>query len=336
MRLQDLDSKNANPNVVILQTPSTQLSIFLYDKLKLKFHCNSDSIINVETKSDVKKVRDVLTTTPPFGDKWLINVNLDRVNDKDLVKAVHDSITCLFFCTCSKYKIFKQFKDSVKDVNGLYDYYITYIRRPDLLYLYDALVPEDNKLNKQLFDYVAQSYSSDIDAVFDLFLALNKGDKFESRKDIAELCGLGNNSVESFLLSLMKPASNTEKGINTVIKNRAKMGADLGATIGWSSFYNFFNSSLDCFIQLKVLTISGVVYKQVRDLPEAYDEQKLSKYNKYLWRLKEVPLSRFLRMKQFLLDGGRWNKPADFLQFLYCYYTESVKQEVLKVNVSDS
>ena len=334
MRLQDLDSKNANPTVVLLQTPSTQLSIFLYDKLKLRFHCNSDSIVSVESKSDVKKIRDVSTTSPPFGDKWLIQVNLDKVNDKELVKAIHDSSTCIFFCTCSKYKTFKQFKDSVKDVNGVYDYYVTYIRRPDLLYLYDALVPEDNKLSKQLFDYVAQSYSSDIDAIFDLLLALNKGDSFESRKDIAELCGLGNNSVESFLLSLMKPMSETEKGTHTVIKNRAKMGADLGATIGWSSFYNFFNSSLDSFIQLKVLVISGVVYKQVRDLPDSYDEQKLSKYNKYLWRLKEVPLSRFLRMKQVLLEGGRWNKPADFLRFLYCYYTEGVKQEVLNVSHS--
>lgn len=334
MRLQDLDSKNANPTVVLLQTPSTQLSIFLYDKLKLRFHCNSDSIISVESKSDVKKIREVSTTSPPFGDKWLIQVNLDKVNDKELVKVIHDSLTCIFFCTCSKYKTFKQFKDSVKDVNGVYDYYVTYIRRPDLLYLYDALVPEDNKLSKQLFDYVAQSYSSDIDAIFDLLLALNKGDSFESRKDIAELCGLGNNSVESFLLSLMKPMSETEKGTHTVIKNRAKMGADLGATIGWSSFYNFFNSSLDSFIQLKVLVISGVVYKQVRDLPDSYDEQKLSKYNKYLWRLKEVPLSRFLRMKQVLLEGGRWNKPADFLRFLYCYYTEGVKQEVLNVSHS--
>lgn len=334
MRLQDLDSKNANPTVVLLQTPSTQLSIFLYDKLKLRFHCNSDSIISVESKSDVKKIREVSTTSPPFGDKWLIQVNLDKVNDKELIKVIHDSLTCIFFCTCSKYKTFKQFKDSVKDVNGVYDYYVTYIRRPDLLYLYDALVPEDNKLSKQLFDYVAQSYSSDIDAIFDLLLALNKGDSFESRKDIAELCGLGNNSVESFLLSLMKPMSETEKGTHTVIKNRAKMGADLGATIGWSSFYNFFNSSLDSFIQLKVLVISGVVYKQVRDLPDSYDEQKLSKYNKYLWRLKEVPLSRFLRMKQVLLEGGRWNKPADFLRFLYCYYTEGVKQEVLNVSHS--
>ena len=334
MRLQDLDSKNANPTVVLLQTPSTQLSIFLYDKLKLRFHCNSDSIVSVESKSDVKKIRDVSTTSPPFGDKWLIQVNLDKVNDKELIKVIHDSLTCIFFCTCSKYKTFKQFKDSVKDVNGVYDYYVTYIRRLDLLYLYDALVPEDNKLSKQLFDYVAQSYSSDIDAIFDLLLALNKGDSFESRKDIAELCGLGNNSVESFLLSLMKPMSETEKGTHTVIKNRAKMGADLGATIGWSSFYNFFNSSLDSFIQLKVLVVSGVVYKQVRDLPDSYDEQKLSKYNKYLWRLKEVPLSRFLRMKQVLLEGGRWNKPADFLRFLYCYYTEGVKQEVLNVSHS--
>ena len=112
------------------------------------------------------------------------------------------------------------------------------------------------------------------------------------------------------------------------------MGIDLGQTTGWGSFYNFFNSALDSFIYLKVLVISGTIYKQVRALPDSYDEQKLSKYNKYLWRLKEVPLSRFLRMKQVLLEGGRWSKSIDFLRFLYCYYTEGVKQEVFNVSHS--
>ena len=108
--------------------------------------------------------------------------------DKELIELVKQSYTCVFFCTCSKYKTFKQFKEGLKDMTGVFDFYINYLRRPDFLYLYDAFTLSDNKLNKQLFDYAVQSYSGDIEAVFELLIHLNQGEKFENRKEIAEVC----------------------------------------------------------------------------------------------------------------------------------------------------
>ena len=293
--------------------------MFLQDKIKRKYKCKNDSIIDIGVKSDYKKVKEVLGTTPIFSDKWYVSVDLDKTMDKELIELIKQSYTCVFFCTCSKYGTFKQFKEDLKDMTGIFDFYINYLRRPDFLYLYDAFTLSDNKLNKQLFDYAVQSYSGDIEAVFELLIHLNQGEKFESRKEIAELCGLGSLSIESYIFTLLKGLSGSDKGLATVIKNRVKAGVELGEAIGFSSMYNFMSRSLLLFCELKMLIMSGIVYKTVRNLPDTFDEKALSRYQKYIWRLKEIPLSDLLRLRQ-CMGKKVWRSELDFLNFIYRYY----------------
>ena len=331
MRLADLDAKRANPDVVLLQTPSTRLQIFLQDKLKRKYRCNNDSLIRIETKKDIKRVRDVLGITPPFAEKWFVEVDLDVIRDKDLVKVITESTTCIFFCTCSKYGIFKKFKDSIKENCNVYDYYINYLRRPDLIYLYDAFVKEEDRLPKQLFDFVVQGYSGDIEAIFELLVHLSQGEKISSRKDITEICGLGSLTVESYIFSLIKPLSGSAKGLKKVMKDRINVGLELADSMNYTSMYNFMTKCLRCFIEIKILCISGVVYKTIRNLPDSYDEKSLARYQKYLWRLKEIPLSRLLRLRQ-AMGTKVWRSEFDLLTFIYTYYNNELQLEVLNVD----
>lgn len=319
MRLSDLDAGTLDISVVILQTPSAKMSMFLQDKLKAKYGCKSDSVIDIETKSDYKRVRSVLGIYPAFADKWFISVNLDKFSDKELVSIVRQSTTCVFFCTCSKYKTFKSFKEALKGVEGVCDFYINSLRRADFVYLYDIFTPKSNRLTKQLFDYVFKSYAGDIEAVFDLFLQLGQGTKVESRKDIAEICGLGGLSVESYIFDLLKGLSGSDKGLKTVIKNRVKAGQDLCSSIGLRSMYNFMVRSVGLMCELKMLMISGVVYKTVRNLPDSFDEPALARYQKYIWRLRETPMSSLLRLRQCLGERA-WKTEFDFLGFIYAYY----------------
>lgn len=334
MRLSDLDSKNRSIDIVLLQTSSTKLTMFMQDKLKMKYGCKADAVIEIETKSDFKKIKEVLGVKPPFADRWFVTVDLDKrdMMSKDFIALVKQSSTCCFFCKSSKYKTFKTFKENFKDSNGFLDYYINYLRRADFIYLYDAFTLSDNKLSKQLFDYTVQSYSGDIEAVFDLLLAMNSGQKFESRQDIAEVCGLGGLSVESYIFSLLKPISGSDKGLKTVIKNRIKAGADLGDTIGFQSMYNFTAKSIQSFCELKMLVIAGVVYKSVRNLPDSFDEKALARYQKYIWRLKEIPLSDLLRLRQCM--GERpWHNSADFLNFIYRFYNLKAEMFLIDSNI---
>lgn len=316
MLLRNIAEKNIDCNVLILQTSSDKLKLFIEDILKRKYSCNADSILSCSGKKDYKQLKGIINVVPPFSAKWFVSVNLDTCNDKDFISLVKDSTTCLFFCTVSKYSTFKRFKEEIKGVSGVYDYYLTYLKKNDFVFLYDSFVSEDKRLPKVLFDYVVQSYSSDIEAVFDLFLALSEGKEIKSRKDIADICGLGGNSTESFILSMLKPPPSTEKGLKKVMQNRIRAGYELAESYGYSSFYNRLRSTLISFIHLKELLISGVVYKQVYRLPECYDENKLSKYQRYIWRLKEIPLSRILRLYS-ALGKTTWRSDTEFLNFVY-------------------
>lgn len=319
MKLSDLDAGTLDVSVVILQTPSSKMTMFLQDKVKAKYHCRSDSVIDIESKADYKRVKAVLGVYPPFADKWYVSVNLDKFSDKELIGLIKQSTTCVFFCTCSKYRTFKSFKDATKGVVGICDFYINSIRRADFVYLYDIFTPKDNRLTKQLFDYVFKSYSGDIEAVFDLFLQLGQGTKIETRKDIAEICGLGGLSVESYIFDLLKDLSGSDKGLKTVIKNRTKAGSELCSSIGLRSMYNFMARSVGLLCELKMLMISGVVYKTVRKLPDSFDEQALARYQKYIWRLREIPLSKLLKLRQCIGEKP-WRTELDFLGFIYTYY----------------
>lgn len=324
MRLSDLDGRFGY-DVVLLQTSSSRLQLYIEDKLKRKFKANRDTTFYIEGKADYKNVKQLVGVLPPMAERWYIRVDLDKVHDKDLYNLINSSNTCFFLCTCSKYTTFKEFKDKVK--LGVADYYINYMRRPDLIYLYDAFVHEDNKLKNDLLSYVTQSYSSDIEALFDLFLALADGQKFESRQDISQVCGIGNLSVENYIFQLLKSLS---VDVKRVIKNRTKYGVDLEEILGVSTFYNFMNKSINTLIELKMLIISGRVYKAVRNLPETYDEKSLARYQKYIWRLKEIPLSRLLTLR-YCMGKKPWRSSIDVLGFIYKYYEMEGRRYVCNI-----
>lgn len=330
MRLRDLDSSRETCNVLILQTSSNKLKVFLEDKIKKRYKCNMDSTIDCKSKSDIHHVRDVMNVIPPFSEKWYVKVDVGVCLSKEMLDVMKEASTCVFFCEVNKYATFKKLKESLKRVSGVFDFYLTYLRHADIVYLYDAFVPQDKRLTKSLFDYVCSSYSNDIEAVFDLFLALGEGKKVESRKDIADICGVGGNSVESFLLTMLKPPSDKEKGVKRVLSNRLRAGYELSETLGVLTFYNRLKRTLGYFIQIKELLISGVIYKQIIHLPECYDESALSRYQRYVWKLKEIPTSRMIRLYNSLGDK-MWRSQLDFLNFVYRFMYDTEKQEILKV-----
>lgn len=319
MRLSDLDIKTSDPEVLLLQTPSTRLFLFLLDKMKNRFRTTVDTTIEINSRSDLQRVRDLIGVHPPFSIKWFITVDLGKVSGEDLVEVVKSSTTCFFFVTSANYRSYKGFKHSLEGVRGVFDYYINYLRRYDFLYLYDTFVSEDKRIKKALFDYVVQGYSGDIDAVMELFVCIASGEKVESRKDISNICGLGGNSIESYIFSMLKPLSGSEKGLKLVLKNRISAGLDLGETMGYGCFYHTMRKSLFTLIQLKQLILSGKVYKTVMGLPSAYNEKQIAKYQKYIWRLNGISLSNFLELYSCMGDII-WVSDMDLLRFIYSYY----------------
>ncbi len=324
MKLRDIDMKTFDPDIVLLHTPSSKMEIFVQDKIKRHLDANVDSTIIVENKADLKQVRDCIGVTPYHSDKWYVRVNLDKFNNKDLHKVIQDSSTCVFLCTCSKYKIFKEFKETFEKKLKIADFYFVWLKRDDFIYLYDAFVPEDKRLAPALLSTVMSGYSSDIEALFELFLALNGGEVFKSESDIVAKIGLGSLSTDAYVFKLLKPLSGSEKGLKKVMKDRTKYGLEMGGSLGWTTYYNFLNKCILAFIDIKMLLISGSIYKSLKDLPEGYDKGKLARYNRHIWRIKEVPMSDLLLLRKSM-GTTVWKTELDFITFIYTYYTEKAK-----------
>ena len=174
MRLSDLESKNAKINVVLVNTNSTRLHLFLNDKLKRHVNGNADNSFNVYGKDNLRELKELIGIYPPFSEKWFVHIDLDNINTKeigytDIADIIKKSNTVLFYCVCSKYAIYKKFKELLKDINGFYDFYLSYLRRADFIYLYDAFLPKDKRLSQQLLNFVIQTYSDKVESLFDLF-----------------------------------------------------------------------------------------------------------------------------------------------------------------------
>ena len=146
--------------------------------------------------------------------------------------------------------------------------------------------------------------------------------------------------------------SKSENGFKRVFKQRVKTAFDLlnsttfaadtskvkdmsGATESNakpSKLYAYINNNLMNFIALKMLIISGKVYKSIpTEIIELYNVTyglHIDKYQRFIWRLNQIPLSKFLLLKQCM--GKVWRDDLDILKFLYRYYMELGKQELKK------
>ena len=171
--------------------------------------------------------------------------------------------------------------------------------------------------------------SSDVDSVMTLFRALQSGEKVEKKRDITDICGLGGNTVDSFILGLLKSEPKTAKGLRTILSNKLKLGSDLEDVLGWGKFWGYALNTVKALCDIKVLYISGTIYKSVRQLPDGYNEKKLGRYNRYLWKLNEIPLSKLLQVR-VLLESRRWSSNLDFVKFLYEFY-----KKVALANISE-
>ena len=324
--------RNRRYKVLLVHTPSSRLELYLYDKVKADMDAMADSIFQVRTKTDLKAVQQLSTVLPLLTIRWVVYCNLTDVEPfmQEFVKLVKDSDTMVFFCKAESYKYYKRFLDALArsqvPEDNISALYLTRLVRKDFEYLYYKIVPRENRLSNKLFQYAAKNYSENVDACLDLMYALKDGRSFSSQKDITELCGVGNSSVEAYLLSLLTLPSNSEKGQKIMTRNRIQSAFELMNTYGPSRLQRMLRRSLKALIEIKTLLINGDIQRQLRSLPEGYDEKELSKYRRYIDKVRGIPMSRLLRLGQHL-NATVWYTDGAFLEFFYTYESDLITNE---------
>jgi hypothetical protein len=305
-------------NVHMLITSSTAVEMYVYDKLKEQCHASLESVLTVNSKSSFSEMLELVGMQSYLSDKWLFVIEYSKV--KASIKAnvgIFESEEAKFLIKVNTYRDFKEFKELLPSVNDLY---LSFIRRNEVMYLLSKY-----NLSQKDIDFVAKSYSREPEKVFLFKKELDNGLVVNYQRDIVKLLGESTGSITSYALALLRDFPTTEKGFKTVCRNRIKTGKDLCEAYGVSSFKNFLMATIKDFIYIKELYMQGTIYNSIRDLPEVFDEKKLSKYNVYLRTLvNDISYSRLVSLYSKLRESGRWVRNSDLLMFIYDYYKVEV------------
>lgn len=302
--------------VHMITTGASIAEMYVYDELKKVCNATVDSVLEVGSKSEFKEMLEMANIQPYLADKWLIIIDYKKV--KALLKkyrGVFESTTSRFLIKASNYRDYKEFKEIVPDVN---DIYLSRLGHKDIMYLL-----KDYSLSQSVLDFVVKSYSRSPDKVFMLRSELEKGLVISNSKDVVKVCGESSSSVNHFVFLLLAKPPETKSGVSRVCKKRIQVANSLISVYGVSTFRNFVLSAVRDVLYIKQLYLQGVIYNSIRNIPECFDESKLSRYSMYLKSISdEIPLSRIVRLFVSLCNSGNWLKESDMLEFIYKYYEE--------------
>lgn len=307
------DLKAMDKNVHLLVTNSNLADIYVYDTLKERCDATLESIYNIEKVSDIGIMKELVGMEPYMSDRWLFIVDYSKLKKSiKEISGIFEADTSIFLIKVKGYADFKEFKELYPRCN---DVYLSMIRRNDILYLFN-----DIKISSKCLDFVCKSYMREPEKVFMLRKEMLNGYEVSKDHDIIKLCGASSGSVVSFALGLLSSNPKSKKGFDMVMRNKVLQTEDMIDAYGIRSFRNFLVSSVRDIMDIKILYLQGVIYNSIRDLPEIYDERKLSRYNYCLGKIIETQYDDIMRLYLILKSSGMWIAKSDVMSFLYNYY----------------
>lgn len=313
------DLKDVDKRVYMLLSSSNLAEIYVYDTLKERCNATLESVLDVNNNSSFKNMLELVNIQPNLADNWLFVIKYSKV--KNLLKKVmgiFQSTTSVFLLQVNDYKEFKEVKELLPFVTDLY---LNSIRKNDVM---DLLRVYD--LSQSVKDFVAYSYYHEPEKVFSLRNELLNGAVVKTSRDVVKLCGESLGSIQTFVFQLLSDAPKTEAFFKRSYKKKASTVAELCDTFSSKSAYNFIRATVKDILDIKILYMQGIIYNRIKNLPECYDEAKLSKYD---YRLKLITdtlsYERILYLYNMLNSNGRWYSSDDGISFLYKYYLGLIK-----------
>lgn len=310
--------KDFTVNTHLLLTNSSLADMYVYDSLRALCGSSQESIIEVSNRSSFTMMLELVNMQPLQASKWLFVLSYKPI--KSLIKkysGIFMADTSCFLIRVENYKDYKECKELIQGVN---DMYLSVIRYPDVQYLLSGY-----KIAPKVIDFVAKSYFREPDKVFMLQNKLKEGVVIDKPKQVIAICGESTGTIARFVISLVSDPPNTVLGLKKVYSNRIRVLNELIDAFTVRSTYNFLLATVKDMLDIKLLYLVGTIYDSIRDLPEAYDEKRLSRYSGQLKTITQsIEYSRIVWL-YFSLLNSRWSTKNDALDFVYAYYLSVVK-----------
>lgn len=305
----------------LLFTNSNLAELYVYDSLKEVCEATVESVYNITNKKTFNEMLELSNMHPYLSRLWLFVVDYHKTKAScKQFKAVFQSNTAKFLIKVQNYGEYKEVKSLIGTIN---DMYLVRISSDDVMKLLKGY-----DISQKTLDFIAKTYSNDVEKIFELKNKLDSGLEVTNPKSVITLVGASGGTINRYVMQLLADPPTTEKGFKMVYRNRVKDAKLLLDAYGITSFRNFLVASTKDIMNIKVLYNQGIIFKQIRDLPEVvdeqgnavYDEKRLSKYTYFLERITtEIPYTRIVRLYT-LLKSSYWRTEEDVLKFLYDYY----------------
>lgn len=287
---------------VIIYCPSTYLRVHIENLIKETIGVHPSFVVSTDKAKELHDAKRNTVFEPQLCPRWLINASVDDFSKKDL-QGMFDTqaVNGLAVYWVKSYRIYMQIK-GIEVVEKNEQFFPTFsfsrIMREDLEYLHEAFLQPMDRLDKKLFEFVADNYLYDVQAVLELFSQIRSGEQVFKNKDIIELIGVSGASIGNFVMSLLQAEPMTEKSKSNLLKYVIQNLDDLTVSYKADNVRLYMIGHLDAFIMMKRLQAQGYYNKIGVPLPNFADEKLLNRNRRYRKRvLKDVSLTRILKLR---------------------------------------
>lgn len=303
--------RNRDYNAHLVYSPSGLMSLFIEDEIRETYGVKTrDAILEVKSEKGFEEMMELMNLAPLIADKWLFvfpeGTSLS-IKKKAMRLAEISFGTSVLLIKAKGWLEFKELRESTRTCNDLY---LSWIRREDV-----SQILKRTGLRPDLIEYVAKGYSNNPESIVELAKAIAEGRAVESAKDIRTVIGVGSGTTLEFVLSLLRESSGKQ-----TVRNRIQVMKSLLEEYSPGKLRGYLLGSVKDVYELKVLYLTGEIYKGVYKLPPGYDEKRLSRAGRRLRVVKETPLEEIVRLYLALQESGSWKNDLDALRFIYGFY----------------
>lgn len=315
--------------VVYSQVPA--LTYVVQDLIYAKYDINRAYSVSCSNLTSAKRALADAEALPLLGTKWCIRITADCISISDIYKILsHSRGNAILLFECSNYSLYTSIikSDTYKGLeksniaNSIYLGRLT-SASVDILYRYYTGDSDYKYLSKKLIEYIKKNYMYNPDLVCELFSRVGSGSVVQSEGDIVSLVGLGGNTPQALVFTMLTTSTATASGKSRLVKKCITLLNDLSLKYSYSSIYSFMMDSLDGAIDMKTLYICGKYRDWYRDIPECYSQKQINRLNR-LKRferviLNDIPLKRMLILAQAFRGNKTYDAKFNIIRGIYQY-----------------
>lgn len=297
----------------------------------------------IEDAKSIKHVYSDALIRPMLGDRWYIELNLDKVKPDiigTIAKGVNNNSLTIAYTT--HYGTYKKVADNnvLKQTKNVYMLYGGTLSAKDIYYAYEEASEKGGvRISDQLVTYIVRYYRYDVDKVFKLLQKVSSGMQINSRTDIVTAVGLGSISSLSFTVDILSSDLSTERKVQNAIRRWMQTLNDLLDDMTAAALLQQMQKACEDIANFKNLQVRGLVVgarREIEDEKVAMGIARLSRYENRI--IENVSVMRVMWLRTALQCSGAGYAMSEdvIIRCLYRYMTFwcTANAEMQKANAS--